>query len=79
MLHVPNLSCNLLSVSKISNDCNCWVVFSQDHCEFQDQSSGKKIGNASEDGGLYYFDEDTDESKQAQTVSWESPSLTRKD
>ncbi|RVW16206.1 hypothetical protein CK203_074288 [Vitis vinifera] len=44
-----------------------------------DQSSGKKIGNASEDGGLYYFDEDTDESKQAQTVSWESPSLTRKD
>lgn len=33
-LHVPNVSCNLLSVSKIFKDCNCWVVFSQDHCEF---------------------------------------------
>ena len=34
VLHVPNLSCNLLSVSKIPKDCNCWVVFSQEHCEF---------------------------------------------
>lgn len=39
---------------------------------------GKKIGNASEDGGLYYFDEDTDEYIQAQTVRWESASLMRR-
>ncbi|RVW82012.1 hypothetical protein CK203_049067 [Vitis vinifera] len=56
VLHVPNLSCNLLSVRR---------------------SSGKKISNASEDRGLYYFDEDTDESRQAQTISWKSPSLMR--
>ncbi|RVW36725.1 hypothetical protein CK203_099218 [Vitis vinifera] len=34
----------------------------------EDRSLGKKIGNASEDGGLYYFDEDTDEYIQAQTT-----------
>ena len=26
MLHVPNLSCNLLSVSKITKDLNCFVT-----------------------------------------------------
>ena len=53
VLYVPNLSCNLLYVSKMSKDCDCKVIFSQDHCEFQDRSSGKRIGNASEHGGLY--------------------------
>ena len=74
VLHVPNLSCNLLSVSKICKDCDCKVIFSQNHCEFQDQSSGKRIGNASEYEGLYYFGEGTDEIKQVNTVSWETSS-----
>ena len=28
VLHVPNLSCNLLSVNKITKDLNCFVTFS---------------------------------------------------
>lgn len=71
VLHVPNLSCNLLSISKISEDCNCRVIFSQNCCEFQDLSSGKRIGNASEHEGLYYFDMSNDENKQVHNVSWE--------
>ncbi|KAL5849958.1 hypothetical protein ACOSQ4_007971 [Xanthoceras sorbifolium] len=34
VLHVPNLSCNLLSVSKLSQDSNCSIIFSPIHCEF---------------------------------------------
>ena len=36
VLHVPNLSCNLLSVSKLSLDSNCSVVFSPTLCKFQE-------------------------------------------
>ena len=34
VLLVPNLDCNLLSVSKLSTDHNCVVKFSQNQCEF---------------------------------------------
>ena len=34
VLHVPNLSCNLLSVSRLSKDSNCRVVFGVSLCEF---------------------------------------------
>ena len=74
VLHVPKLSCNLLSVSKISKDCNCRVVFSHIGCEFQELNSGKRIGSAREREGLYYFDGDNDENKQVHTVSWEPSS-----
>ena len=49
VLHVPKLSCNLLSVSKITKDLNCFVNFSHS-CKFQDLISGRKIGNAKEHG-----------------------------
>lgn len=55
VLHVPNLSCNLLSVSKLSRNSNCLVIFSPQKCVFQDRNLGKEIGSAREDGGLYYF------------------------
>lgn len=45
-LHVPKLSCNLLSVSKITKDQNCTAQFSHSICKFQDMTSGMRIGSA---------------------------------
>ncbi|CAJ2655096.1 unnamed protein product [Trifolium pratense] len=56
VLHVPNLSCSLMSVSKLAQDRNCQTNFFRTHCVFQDLNSGKMIGSAKESGGLYYFD-----------------------
>ncbi|CAJ2656645.1 unnamed protein product [Trifolium pratense] len=56
VLHVPNLSCSLMSVSKLAQDRNCQTIFFRTHCVFQDLNSGKMIGSAKESGGLYYFD-----------------------
>ena len=33
-IHVPKLTCNLLSVSKLSKDSNCPVIFSKSYCIF---------------------------------------------
>ena len=59
VMHVPNLSCNLLSISRLTQDQNCVVKFNSSSCQFQDLISGRTIGNARECGGLYYLDEDT--------------------
>jgi transposase InsO family protein len=56
VLHVPKLSYNLLSVSKICEDSNCYVKFFNTHCIFQDRNSGKMIGSAKMMDGLYYFE-----------------------
>jgi hypothetical protein len=53
--NVPNLSCNLLSVIKLSNDSNCFVVFYPNKCEFQDLGLGRTFGSATMQDGLYYF------------------------
>ena len=59
ILHVPKLSCNHLSISKlpkdmdcIVKDMDCIVKFSHDLCEFQDLHLGKRIGNARKHKGL---------------------------
>lgn len=65
ILHVPKLACNILSVSKITKDSNCRVIFCDSYCEFQDRTSGKKIGSAKLIGGLYYFDDDFSGNKKA--------------
>ena len=57
VLYVPNLKCNLLSVSKITNDLNCSVTFFPSCCKIQDLTSGRTIGNAEEKNGLYYLSE----------------------
>ncbi|XP_073041739.1 uncharacterized protein [Primulina eburnea] len=51
VLYVPGFSCNLLSTM----DQNCNAIFSPSRCFFQDQRSGRVIGNAEESSGLYYF------------------------
>ena len=53
ILHVPNLSCNLISISKIAKDLGCMVNFSSTTCVFQDKITGKMVGNAKEFDGLY--------------------------
>ena len=55
ILHMPNLKCNLLSMSKLNKDMDCMVAFFPSHCEFQELSSGKTIGSAEENNSLYYI------------------------
>ena len=55
VLHVPKLSCNLLSISLITKDHDCCAYFSSSDCQFQDLDSRRMIGNVKEHGGLYYF------------------------
>lgn len=64
VLHVPNLSCNLLSVSKLTCDLKCCANFLSNHCEFQELETGRMIGNAKESGGLYYFEEESSSIEQ---------------
>ncbi|KAF3773350.1 Retrovirus-related Pol polyprotein from transposon TNT 1-94 [Nymphaea thermarum] len=52
-LHVPNIPVNLLSVSSITKELNCNLIFSADHCSLQDLVMGKKIGIGSVIDGLY--------------------------
>ena len=69
VLHVPNLSCNLISVSKLAQDINCQTNFFRSHCVFQDLNSGKMIGSAKESGGLYYLDIGSASQLPSKTIS----------
>ncbi|RVX22922.1 DNA-directed RNA polymerase III subunit 1 [Vitis vinifera] len=55
VLHVPNLDCNLLSISKLAHDLQCVTKFYPNLCVFQDLKSGKMIGSAELCSGLYLF------------------------
>lgn len=77
VLHVPKLSCNLISVSKLSKDLNCTARFSHSDCIFQDLTSAKKIGSAEIHDGLYYFVNDNAVSRQDLTVDGEQDSVKR--
>lgn len=59
VLHVPHLSCNLLSISKLTKQLNCSAHFFPSYCVLQDLSSGMTIGTAKEYEGLYYLDVST--------------------
>jgi len=69
VLHVPKLSCNLISITKLTNDIKCQANFFHSHCIFKDLNSGKMIGNAKESGGLYYLDNGPDFKDQPQQIS----------
>ncbi|KAG4213013.1 hypothetical protein ERO13_A01G023301v2 [Gossypium hirsutum] len=58
VLYVPNLACNLISVSKLSQSSNCQVIIDFSMCKFQDMVSGRMIGNAKEFGGIYFLEDD---------------------
>ena len=57
VLHLPNLSFNLLSVSQLTRTLNCCISFFPNHCLFQDLTTKKIIGKGHESGGLYVLDQ----------------------
>ncbi|KAA0035089.1 Beta-galactosidase [Cucumis melo var. makuwa] len=59
VLHVPKLSYNLLSISKITHELHCKAIFLPESVYFQDMSSGRTIGTARHSRGLYILDNDT--------------------
>ena len=54
VLHVPELKYSLISVSKLTKDLNCAIIFYPSCCIFQDLSSWMTIGSAKERSGLYF-------------------------
>ena len=42
-LSLPKLAFNLISVSKVSRDLNCYISFFPDHCLFCDLKTNKVI------------------------------------
>ena len=53
VLLVPNLDCNLLSISKLTRELNHVTKFFPYSCEFQDLDLGKTISSAKMCLGLY--------------------------
>ena len=49
------LSTNIASIQKLTQDISCRVIFDASFCEFQDQGLGRKIGLAKEHNGLYFL------------------------
>ena len=64
VLHVLSLKCNLISVSKITQDNQCVAKFVSSSCFFQELSSGRMIGSARVLDGLYFFEDKNKESRQ---------------
>ncbi|KAK3029863.1 hypothetical protein RJ639_038297 [Escallonia herrerae] len=69
VLHVPKLSCNLLSISKLTYDLKCQANFYSTRCEFQEMVLGRMIGSARASGGLYFFEDGTNSEKHVQGLS----------
>ncbi|KAK3021698.1 hypothetical protein RJ639_046548 [Escallonia herrerae] len=74
VLLVPSLSCNLLSISKLTKYLKCVANFFPTHCIFQDQDSGKMIGNAKECAGLYLL-KDGNLVNETRTDQWKWKNL----
>ncbi|KAL2941173.1 Retrovirus-related Pol polyprotein from transposon RE1 [Bienertia sinuspersici] len=55
VLFVPQLNCNLISVSKMIDDSQCFVQFTDSLCAIQDRLSRSLIGAGERIDGLYYF------------------------
>ena len=56
--YVPNLSFNLFSISKLTQDLNCLAIFDSSTCKFQ-LTSGRMIGSSKEVDGLYLFEDES--------------------
>ncbi|TYK26078.1 Retrovirus-related Pol polyprotein from transposon TNT 1-94 [Cucumis melo var. makuwa] len=59
VLHVPKLSYNLLSISKITRELHCKAIFLPESVYFQDMSSERTIDTTPYSRGLYILDDDT--------------------
>ena len=69
VLHVPKLSSNLISIHQITKDLNCRVIFYSTHCVFQDLVTGRTIGLAKVNDGLYYLEEMSGNKKNKNQLS----------
>jgi GAG-pre-integrase domain len=56
VFYLTTFTSNLLSVSKITKEFNCNVIFSSNNVIFQDIVMKKKIGEGKLVNGLYYLD-----------------------
>ena len=72
VFYVPNLLCNLLSISKITHDLKCQAHFFHSSWAFQDLDSRKTIGNAKQSGGLYFFEDGSELEGQAHSTCFKS-------
>ncbi|KAL0539854.1 hypothetical protein IC582_024075 [Cucumis melo] len=59
VLHVPKLSYNLLSISKITRELYCKATFLPESVFFQDLNSGRTIGTVWHSRGLYILNDNT--------------------
>lgn len=71
VLYVPTFRMNLMSVSKLTRDLNCSVIFLVDSCILQDLDSKKTIGLGRRHGGLYYLQPENLSSVSCQISSTE--------
>ncbi|KAK3032290.1 hypothetical protein RJ639_036247 [Escallonia herrerae] len=55
VLYVPNLAVNLIFVSCLATDANCFVAFSNDICVLQDRTSKSPIGLGKMHRGVFVF------------------------
>lgn len=53
VLSDSNLDCNLLFITKLTQELNCVAKFFPNYCEFQDLDLGKTIDDAKMYSGLY--------------------------
>lgn len=55
VLYVPKLAVNLISVSRLTTDADCFVVFSPDICVLQDRTMKSPIGLGRLIRGVFVF------------------------
>ncbi|RDX61250.1 hypothetical protein CR513_60538, partial [Mucuna pruriens] len=55
VLHVLKLVNKLISIHRLIQDWNCAVTFFRSHCVIQELTTGRTIGIAKKQGGLYYL------------------------
>ena len=74
--HFPNLSCNLLSISKLTSYIKYQANFFSSQCEFQDLNLEKMISNARLSGGIYLFENGIKLSRQNPSTCFKSVLIT---
>ena len=68
VLHVPHLSCNVLSIGNFTSNHQCQANFYSSYCEFQNLTTRRMIGNVKGKDGLYYFVDGPDLSRQFKAI-----------
>lgn len=68
VLYIPGFKCNLLSVSRLTNDLNCAVIFYHDFFLVQGLHEKNLIGMGKCNGGLYRMDSVVKEQKAFMTA-----------